>query len=183
MHIIHSLVLLALFCLTLPLQAQKLEFIGEIPKDLEKASLTLYFQGKKAKNFNQSLSGTFLAFKAAGFQVHVNGERRLGYGGQVSSATGIETDRKQAGMDITVSPIHENAPTELVANIRGKFRNAAVRGLSVSIIDRATGELLMLINTQKPNDAIMYNKLYQELSSILAPEGKRVLPKKALPRR
>jgi len=95
--------LLSLFYVYTGVQAQTLEYIGDIPDDLKGGKVTLFLQGNCD---HRLLPATFLAFKTAGYRVFVDGERRPRFGGLVTTVTVSDTTFTRKGKNAVVRSIH-----------------------------------------------------------------------------
>jgi len=160
--------LLSLCYCTNFLSAQTLEFVGEIPNDLKPSTVTLFLEGNCDKRL---LPATFLAFKAAGYRVFVDGERRPRFGGLVTTVTVSDTTFTRKGQNSVVRSIHENQLTDLIVVIDGSFSNIAIRSVFLNIIERKTGELLQSISCRQRNVSLGFDRYTDELLSILDPQA------------
>lgn len=169
---------LSFYCLISLLSAQTLEFIGEVPDDLKGANVTLFLEGNCD---NRLLPATFLAFKAAGYRVFVDGERRPTFGGLVTTVTVSDTTFTRRGQNAVVRNIHENNLTDLVVVINGSFTNIGIRSVFVNIIERQTGELLQTISCRQRNVSLGFDRYTDELLAILDSEARPMVPLQIAP--
>ncbi|MFK8056661.1 MAG: hypothetical protein AB8F78_11125 [Saprospiraceae bacterium] len=158
------LLLIACCYFTANLDAQKLEFFGDVPENLKRSTVTLFFEGRVNQRV---LPATFIAFKAAGYSVFLDGERRPSFGGLVTSVTVRDTTFTRRSKEVVVRKIHENTPSDLIVTVKGTFTDLAVRKVFINIIDRRTGELLQCITRTLRNTSLNYLEYSEELRDIL----------------
>ena len=171
--------LFSIFFLYSNASAQILEFVGEIPEAFKGSSVTVFYEGECDDRVR---SATFLALKAAGYRVFVDGERRPQFGGLVTSVMVSDTTFTRRGRDVVVRSIHGNQPTDLVATVSGSFSNVNVRRIFIDIINQQTGELLQSITCKQRNVSLGYDRYSVELLSILDPNARPTLPRQIRPR-
>jgi len=169
---------LFVYAFTCVSSAQTLEYIGEIPDDLKGANVTLFLEGNCDKRL---LPATFLAFKAAGHRVFVDGERRPTFGGLVTTVSVSDTTFTRRAKNAVVRNIHENELTDLIVVIDGSFSNIAIRSIFIHIIERQTGELLQTISCRQRNVSLGFDRYTDELLAILNSEARRVSPLQIAP--
>ena len=148
--------------------AQTLEAFGSVPQVFRGGTVTLFFEGDCD---HRLIPATFIAFKDAGYQVHVDGERRPQSGGLVLTATVGDTTFTRRGSNPLVRSIHENELTDLVVTINGNSSYINIRQIFLNIIDRRTGQLLQSISCRQRNVSLGYDRYSEELFYLLAPEA------------
>lgn len=175
----YLLTLICILSISISSQAQTLEFVGDIPGDLKASTVTIFFE---ANCDDRARSATFLAFKAAGYRVFVDGERRPRFGGLVTNVTVGDTTFSRKSQNILIRNIHGNQPTDLIATVSGGFTYVNVKRVFIDIIDRKTGEVFQSISCRQRNVALGYDRYSDELLSILDPEAPEALPSVIPPR-